>query len=89
MSTYAYHGEREISRDQVVAFATALGYDPNAVVDLKVTAHHVVVTESDGRSTTVHTHPLAPWLDDNAPGTTAVGAQPEAEVETRRGSLPW
>lgn len=91
MTTSTYHGERPIERGTVVEFAKALGYDPNTVTDVKVTAHHVVVTESDGRSSTVHTHPLAPWLDDNTPTDAPVGAQPAevADVVENRGGVPW
>lgn len=91
MSTYAYHGERTIPRTDVVEFAKVLGYDPNAVTAVHLDAHTVTVTESDGRSTTTHTHPLAPWLDDNTPTDTPVGAQPAEVVEAveNRGSVPW
>lgn len=91
MSTYAYHGERTIPRADVVDFARSLGYDPDHVSAIHLDAHTVTVTETDGRSSTVHTHPLWPWLDDNTPTDTPVGAQPAEAAETveNRGGVPW
>lgn len=94
MTSTAYHGERPISRADLAAVAELLGYHPDRVTTLTVDAYRVTVTESDGRSSTTHTHPVEPWLpgrgDDEAePITTTADLDDEVETRARAGAKPW
>lgn len=94
MSLSTYHGERPIPRATLAAVAELLGYHPDRVTTLTVDAYRVTVTESDGRSSTTHAHPVEPWLpgraDDEAePITTDADVEPEVETRARAGAKPW